>query len=56
MERQPRAVVPSVSRFLRRWIVFAAVGLLALAAAASATEIFPVKELAAIAHVGEPTG
>src|SRR6185436_8699728 len=47
MERQPRAVVPNVSRFLRRWIVFAAVGLLGLAVAASATEIFPVKELAA---------
>ena len=47
MELQPRAVVPNVSRFSRRWIAFAAASLLGLAVAASATEIFPVKELAA---------
>ena len=46
MERQPRGVVPNVRRFSSRWIVSAAVGVLALVTSVSATEIFPVKELA----------
>src|SRR5262245_2941666 len=46
MERQPLGVVPNVSRFSLRWIVLAAVGLLA-ALRVPATEIFPVRELSA---------
>ena len=46
MERRTRGVVPPVRRFSRRLIVSIAVGLLAGAAPAPATEIFPVKDLA----------
>jgi SpoIVB peptidase S55 len=46
MERQPRGVLPNVRRFSCRWIVSVALGLLGVAGA-SATDIFPVRELAA---------
>src|SRR5262245_34974890 len=48
MECQPRGVLPTVRRVSLRWFSVATVvlGVLAAAAGASATEIFPVKELA----------
>ncbi len=46
MERQPRGVLPTVRRFSCRWIVSVAIGLLTVTAA-SARDIFPVRELAA---------
>jgi SpoIVB peptidase S55 len=45
MELQPRGVLPHVRRFSRPWIVCVGLGLL-VAAVASSTEIFPVRELA----------
>jgi SpoIVB peptidase S55 len=46
MERQPRGVLPNVRRLLCRWIASVAIGVLGVAGA-TATEIFPVRELAA---------
>ena len=48
MELQPRGVLPHVRRFSRSWIVCVGLGLFGVlvAAAASSTEIFPVRELA----------
>ena len=49
MERQPRGVVPNVRRFSSRRVVSGTVGVLAFVmfvASVSATEIFPVRELA----------
>jgi SpoIVB peptidase S55 len=46
MEQRTRGVVPLVNRFSRRPIVAIAIGLIAGATLAPATEIFPVKDLA----------
>jgi hypothetical protein len=47
MERQPLGVLPNVSRVSLRWIASIAIGLLGAVAGATATEIFPVRELSA---------